>query len=338
MATKVIQTGAEVAAYLKSQAAKAGSTAVQGTATSSTTSGGLSPDAVAQFKGIDDYLRTRTTETLNKYLPGFAGVISAGTGALQTFLSNTLPSLIASETATYNQMRATGATMLSGQLPGDVVAQTRRGAAQRGLEGQQAQNLTARDLGLTSLQLQQQGAQILAQASATSTGMANLASSGQQQLASFAAVGKSVASMFSMSPDILATLQSSINSTEAAKYNAQLDYQASMAGIAANQQQAAAKLAADQAQFGAKLAYQKQSDAMAIAQSGFNQQMSGVQASLVAKSQAALNPTLIPWANTVNNTVASTNRQLADFTNNMLSNLGTGNSSYLRTGSLSGVW
>lgn len=65
-----------------------------------------------------------------------------------------------------------GATMATGALPRDVTAQVGRGAAQlgfqTGLGGRSGigRNILARDLGLSSLQVQQQGADLLAKSSA----------------------------------------------------------------------------------------------------------------------------------------------------------------------------
>jgi len=65
-----------------------------------------------------------------------------------------------------DQLQEQATPMLSGELPDDVVAQIRNNAAEAAIQGglglgQAARNLEARDLGLTSIQLQQQGVQTM---------------------------------------------------------------------------------------------------------------------------------------------------------------------------------
>jgi hypothetical protein len=79
--------------------------------------------------------------------------------AYQAMLSGVDPGLMSS----ISQIGSLANTYLSGQIPQDVQDQIQRATAQQSEQGgygdtQMARNLTARDLGLTSLQLQQTGA------------------------------------------------------------------------------------------------------------------------------------------------------------------------------------
>ncbi len=88
-------------------------------------------------------------EQLNKIIPGFSDTLTAGGAATKTLLGN-------------------AQTYLEGEIPQDVQDAVQRSSAYQALQGGYAGSpmagaLTARDLGLTSLDLQKTGANMLGQ-------------------------------------------------------------------------------------------------------------------------------------------------------------------------------
>lgn len=98
-------------------------------------------------------------------LQGFANQINQGSNqAYQQMIFGTSPSL----QGNLNQFGTNTSSLLQGQIPQDVQAQIQNSSAYQALSGGyggsgMAHALTARDLGTTSLQLQQQGASNLSQ-------------------------------------------------------------------------------------------------------------------------------------------------------------------------------
>lgn len=98
-------------------------------------------------------------------LQGFANQVNQGSNtAYQNMLYGTSPTL----QGNMAQFGQNTQSLLNGQIPADVAAQTQNSAAYQSLMGgfggsNMAHALTARDLGQTSLSLQQQGAQNLGQ-------------------------------------------------------------------------------------------------------------------------------------------------------------------------------
>lgn len=102
-----------------------------------------------------------TTQSQNQLLPGYSDILAKGAAGTSKLLD-------------------VASGFLSGVLPADVQSAVQRGSAYGALQGGfagsgMARNLTARDLGLTSLDLMQRGAQMLGQGQNTAAGWAGLA-------------------------------------------------------------------------------------------------------------------------------------------------------------------
>lgn len=86
----------------------------------------------------------------------------------RAFVGNILPSAMRAADTMSEQMYRSTESLLRGEVPDDVADELRRRNAelsqQIGVRGQAAQYLTARDLGLTSLDMQARGAQMAPQA------------------------------------------------------------------------------------------------------------------------------------------------------------------------------
>lgn len=100
-----------------------------------------------------------------QYIPGYEATASNLNTAYQRDLSNVLPSLLPSLQTSGGQAQQ----LLGGNLPADVQAAVRRSGALASINGGfgansgMARNLTARDFGLTSLNLINQGQNLLNQ-------------------------------------------------------------------------------------------------------------------------------------------------------------------------------
>jgi len=118
---------------------------------------------------LNDFMRVELEESLDWLYPEWREqIVGAATQAqgdsiaiTKAFRENVLPKAMqAADEMSFQALRNVS-SMLSGEIPDDVAAQLRRQAAeisqQIGVRGQAAQYLTARDLGLTSLDLMQQG-------------------------------------------------------------------------------------------------------------------------------------------------------------------------------------
>jgi hypothetical protein len=103
------------------------------------------------------------TDQQNKLLPGYSDTLAQGEKAS-------------------NQLLTTGQGLLSGDLPPDVISQIERSDAFQALSGGYAgsgmsRSLTARDLGLTSLDLMKQGASMIGQGGNSAQTFASMANS-----------------------------------------------------------------------------------------------------------------------------------------------------------------
>lgn len=125
--------------------------------------------AAADF--INEYMNEAFTGALDDLVPGWKErIVGAAAGAhdnvtalTEAFRTRVLPEAMDAADRMGTQMIGIVESQLRGEIPDDVAAQLRRHAAevanQIGVRGQAAQYLTARDLGRTSLDLQQLGFQ-----------------------------------------------------------------------------------------------------------------------------------------------------------------------------------
>ena len=125
--------------------------------------------AAADF--INEYMNEAFTGALDDLVPGWKErIVEAAAGAhdnvtalTEAFRTRVLPEAMDAADRMGTQMIGIVESQLRGEIPEDVAAQLRRHAAevsqQIGVRGQAAQYLTARDLGRTSLDLQQLGLQ-----------------------------------------------------------------------------------------------------------------------------------------------------------------------------------
>lgn len=114
----------------------------------------------------DQYAAERTMGYLDNVAPQWRQIVSTTGANIQNFISTQLPTMLAAETQAHAELVALGRQYLTGAIPNDVASQVRRVTGERsaaaGATGQQAQNLVARDLGLTSIDMQKFGADLLA--------------------------------------------------------------------------------------------------------------------------------------------------------------------------------
>lgn len=117
--------------------------------------------AFPEIKQLGDLYQSYATEQMNQLLPGFSDTLKQGQSTTQ-------------------QMLADAAPLLQGEIPQDVKDQIQRSDAYQALSGGyagsgMAHSLTARDLGLTSLDLMGRGASLAGQGSNAAQRWASLA-------------------------------------------------------------------------------------------------------------------------------------------------------------------
>ena len=108
------------------------------------------------------------------------GIPAATDQALQSDLDKTFTESMDALKENASKMESLSSSYLKGEIPSDVQAQIRRLTSERGLasgigRGQAGQAMTARDLGLTSMDLQSQGVQITQAANAVRETLGKLA-------------------------------------------------------------------------------------------------------------------------------------------------------------------
>jgi hypothetical protein len=123
---------------------------------------GANISAMPQISQLGNLYQSYLTQQLNTALPGYSDIMKQGG-------------------ADTSQELATAGSLLKGDIPPDVAAQVQRNAAFGAMSGGFAgsgmsRNLTARDLGLTSLDLINQGANLAGQGGAAAQRWAGLAS------------------------------------------------------------------------------------------------------------------------------------------------------------------
>lgn len=288
-----------------SNSTRSGSSAV-------TTSLGSSLNATLE---LDKYVRERFNSMIDSYMPGWKGALSSGSQSLQTFLQTTLPTLVAGEQATYNALKRSGTQAMTGQLPADIFGQIRRTSAEGSLGGQSGEYATARDLGLSSVDLMSKGATWLEQASNVAANITNLNASAQSQLSGYTDVAKTLASVSGLSPDLMTSLTTNLAEIAQSKYNADLDAATKNRELTLNMQNAEANRRQSM-----------QLETIGVARSAFDQQLTLAES---ARTQALLNP---KYASSLLDSARTMNTQIADFTNReLLRNMNTGvNTSTLR--------
>lgn len=110
---------------------------------------GANVEAFPQIKALGDLYQSYLTDEMNTLLPGFSDILKSGATTTQEMLAAAEP-------------------LLRGEIPQDVRDQVQRSSAYQSLSGgyagsQMAHSLTARDLGLTSLDLMGRGASLAGQ-------------------------------------------------------------------------------------------------------------------------------------------------------------------------------
>jgi hypothetical protein len=263
-------------------------------------------EALKDTAVFDEYLSGRLSDAIDKFAPELKGVLSVGGATLRNYLGAILPELNAGEQASYRQLRQVGATYAAGQLPADVVAQIRQssaqGAATRGLTGQAGSNLQARDLGLTTVELQKQGQQFLAAATATAGNLDAMNRGAISALGGYTSAAKSLIDGAFTSPDTLSNLTLQFSAQDAELEKARI-------ADATNR----AKIAADTAQFNASLAYEDKWSTINAKWANIQTQNSNL---IGAGAFAVSNP-----GTAANNMISYTNdfnKQLANATTNIL--------------------
>ena len=125
---------------------------------------------------INQFMQSALESSLDSLYPEWrdqlVGAVTEAQGDVnaisRAFVGNILPSAMQAADAMSEQMFRSTESLLRGEVPDDVAAELRRRNAevsqQIGVRGQAAQYLTARDLGLTSLDMQARGAEMAPQA------------------------------------------------------------------------------------------------------------------------------------------------------------------------------
>jgi len=125
--------------------------------------------ATSAASSIDAYMRSAYNAALTSVMPDWQAALFGSSSKVignmaqlaDSFKKNVLPKAMAQADAMSSQALSVVNSMLKGVLPDDVAAQLQRHAAeisnQIGVRGQAAQYLTARDLGLNSLQMIEKG-------------------------------------------------------------------------------------------------------------------------------------------------------------------------------------
>ncbi len=125
--------------------------------------------ATSAASSIDAYMRSAYNAALTSVMPDWQAALFGSSSKVignmaqlaDSFKKNVLPKAMAQADAMSSQALSVVNSMLRGVLPDDVAAQLQRHAAeisnQIGVRGQAAQYLTARDLGLNSLQMIEKG-------------------------------------------------------------------------------------------------------------------------------------------------------------------------------------
>lgn len=118
--------------------------------------------AMPDISKLGDLYKSYLTSQMESLLPGYSDLLKSGTATAQETLNAAEP-------------------LLKGEIPKDIQDMVQRNAAYGSMSGGfagsgMARNLTARDLGLTSLDLMQQGAGLAAQGGAAAQRWSSLAS------------------------------------------------------------------------------------------------------------------------------------------------------------------
>lgn len=118
--------------------------------------------AMPQITQLGDLYKSYLTDQMNSLLPGYSDILKQGAADTKQELASAEP-------------------LLKGEIPQDIQDMVRRtdayGSMMGGFAGSgMARNLTARDFGLTSLSLMQQGANLAAQGGSAAQRWAGLAS------------------------------------------------------------------------------------------------------------------------------------------------------------------
>lgn len=117
--------------------------------------------AFPQISQLGDLYQSYLSNQMNEILPGFSDIMKTGASTTQEMLDAATP-------------------LLKGEIPQDVIDQIQRSDAYQALSGgyagsQMGHNLTARDLGLTSLDLMGRGATLAGQGGNAAQRWASLA-------------------------------------------------------------------------------------------------------------------------------------------------------------------
>ena len=143
-------------------------------------SSGALKDTLAAAGGLDEYLRKAYDSALDNVLPGWKDIIAktAAGGVsdvkqLAASFKTMLPGMIEKVNKVSGEALDVTSAWLRGEIPDDAAAVVRRNAAevatQIGVRGQASQYLTARDLGLTSLDLMERGLKYSGEAAGIAT-------------------------------------------------------------------------------------------------------------------------------------------------------------------------
>lgn len=122
---------------------------------------GANINAFPQIKQLGNLYQSYLSDQMNQILPGFSNILKTGASTTQEMLDASAP-------------------LLKGEIPQDVQDQIQRSSAYQSLSGgyagsQMSHNLTARDLGLTSLDLMGRGASLAGQGGNAAQRWASLA-------------------------------------------------------------------------------------------------------------------------------------------------------------------
>ena len=122
---------------------------------------GANISAFPQIKQLGDMYQSYLSDQMNNILPGFSNILKSGASTTQQMLDDSTP-------------------LLKGEIPQDVIDQIKRSDAYSALSGgyagsEMGHNLTARDLGLTSLDLMGRGSTMAGQAGNAAQRWASLA-------------------------------------------------------------------------------------------------------------------------------------------------------------------
>lgn len=182
-------SSSQIEAYIKNQAGKtttAGSSSASSTASTATPASSTSSLESVTGKNVQ---HGQTWEELQKYV--VKDPSSLKDFGLSQFgetdyskVNEMYDKMVGSLGTSAEEMNKANEALLQGKIPDDVVAQVRQVASEKssgqGLFGQAGRALSARDLGLQSLQIKQQGIENQAKVSAVQEAAANLSETRRQ--------------------------------------------------------------------------------------------------------------------------------------------------------------